>query len=691
MYHRPLKTVWLLSILIGGFSASHAVALDEPDQIDEITVTATRKKAAIRDVTSAVTIVAGSELRAGLPQVAMEALRAQPGTYFQQTTPGQGVAIIRGLKGSQVLHLVDGMRLNNAFFRNAPNQYIGLVNVLGDSRIETVRGTAAALYGGDAIGGVVQVITPVPAFSNHGASIRGRSFGAWSSGDFGRTLYVELESGFEKTALRAGAGFQHYGNRRTGAGERIVPSGYESRFGDLKLLRALGNNMQLMLSAQYMEQPSTPRIDELLAGFGEQEPSSVLYQFEPNRREFYHGQLLWTPESDGIEQIELNMAQQTITDDRRTQERGSTTIVEEFNRSQLNGVTVQVNLGIGAHHQLVFGAEAYADTIFSRRLETLADNETSQMVRPRFPNGSTMDSVAVYVQDEWSPHADWGVTGGLRYSHYAVRMTDESTGSSLRISPDDLTANLGIRYHVSPKLTLVGNIGRGFRPPNIFDIGTLGSRPGNRFNVENVNLGPESALGIDSGLRWKTEYGFGEAFVFYTDYRDRITSVATGEQTDEGRNIVRSENAGKATLYGVEAIVGIRLTENLTGEAIMNYTHGVQVTAAGTYSPDDRIPPLNGRVSTQYRINDAMSLRTDLVYSAKQDRLSDRDVADPRIDPDGSVGWVVLNADLEIHRNDDFRFGIRGANIFDKRYREHGSGIDAVGRSLGLWFAFQMN
>jgi len=683
--------LWLWPILFGGLSASPAVALDKVDQIDEITVTATRKKAAKRDVASAVTIVTGSELRAGLPQVAMEALRAHPGIYFQQTTPGQGIVIIRGLKGSQVLHLVDGMRLNNAFFRNAPNQYIGLVNILGDSRIEVVRGTAAALYGGDAIGGVVQVITPVPAFSNQGAVFRGKTFGAWSSGDLGRTLYAEIESGFEKTAVRAGAGIQHYGNRRTGAGERIAPSGYKSRFGDLKLVRALGNHMRLMLSAQYMEQPSTPRIDELIAGFGEQEPSSVLYQFEPNRREFYHGQLLWTPERGGIERIELNIAQQNITDDRRTQEMGSTTIVEEFNRSRLNGVTAQVNLGLGEYHQLVFGAEAYADTIYSRRLETLVDVETSRIVRPRYPNGSTMDSVAVYIQDEWSPHPDWGVTGGLRYSHYAVGITDEASGSLLRISPDDLTANLGVRYHVSPKLTLVGNIGRGFRPPNIFDLGTLGSRPGNRFNIANVNLGPESALGIDGGLRWKTENGFGEVFFFYTDYRDRITSVMTGEQTDEGRVIVRSENAGKATLYGIEAVVGFRLSNNLTGEAVMNYTHGVQVTGAGTSLPDDRIPPLNGRVSTVYRINDAMSLRTDLLYSTMQDRLSDRDIADPRIDPEGTAGWAVLNAAVEIRGKGGFRYGIRGANIFDKRYREHGSGIDAIGRSLGLWFSVAMN
>ena len=90
-------------------------------------------------------------------------LDVEVGVYLQQTTPGQGAAIIRGLKGSQVLHLIDGMRLNNAFFRNAPNQYLGLVDAYNTERTEVVRGAAPSLYGADAMGGVLQVLSPEQA------------------------------------------------------------------------------------------------------------------------------------------------------------------------------------------------------------------------------------------------------------------------------------------------------------------------------------------------------------------------------------------------------------------------------------------------------------------------------------------------------------------------------------------------
>ncbi len=88
-----------------------------------------------------------------------ELLRAEPGTFFQQTTPGQGTPIIRGLKGSQVLHMVDGIRLNNALFRNAPNQYLGLVDSFATQRMEVVRGAQGSLYGADAMGGVLNILT----------------------------------------------------------------------------------------------------------------------------------------------------------------------------------------------------------------------------------------------------------------------------------------------------------------------------------------------------------------------------------------------------------------------------------------------------------------------------------------------------------------------------------------------------
>ena len=75
-----------------------------------VTSEAVRRLAAF-DVPVATDVVDREEIRAAAPQTVMEALRGQAGAYVQQTTPGQGIVILRGLKGSEVLHVVDGFRL----------------------------------------------------------------------------------------------------------------------------------------------------------------------------------------------------------------------------------------------------------------------------------------------------------------------------------------------------------------------------------------------------------------------------------------------------------------------------------------------------------------------------------------------------------------------------------------------------
>ena len=76
---------------------------------EHVQVTATRTNKRDIDISAAVTAIDEETALALAPDVISELLRGQPGTFFQQTTPGQGIPIIRGLKGSQVLHMVDGI------------------------------------------------------------------------------------------------------------------------------------------------------------------------------------------------------------------------------------------------------------------------------------------------------------------------------------------------------------------------------------------------------------------------------------------------------------------------------------------------------------------------------------------------------------------------------------------------------
>ncbi|MDT8319634.1 MAG: TonB-dependent receptor [Xanthomonadales bacterium] len=688
--------VALLATLWAGF-ASEARAQQAPsgdeaaiERVMELVhVTAMKREASLYEVTEAVSVIDAEQIARRAPDMIAEMLRGVPGAFFQQTTPGQGIPIIRGLKGSQVLHLVDGMRLNNAFFRNAPNQYLGLVDAYATDRAEVVRGAAPSLYGADAMGGVLQILTAEPEFEGAQRSNSGRLYGSFNSADTSFVGRLEGATGNERQVLSGGVTYQSHDDRSVGGGETIRPSGYRAQAADIKWRGQLGADSELMLSAQYLEQPSTPRVDELVAGFGQQHPSSEVFEFMPNRREFLHARYRLHSDSRWFSRFEAHLARQVITDDRLTQEFGSDEQVREANESELDGLTLQFNSpweGASVSGEAVWGFEYYSDDIASSRLRIDTRDGSASPARGRFPDGSTMDSAGLFASSHWS----WerlSLDAGLRYSWFEIGLPASEEVAAVRLTPSDLTGDVHLGYELRPGLQLVANIGRGFRPPNIFDLGTLGSRPGNRFNVPNPGLEPESVWSYDIGIKNSGERWQLEAFAWYSDYRDKISSRFTGEVTPEGRLVVRSDNLNSVELYGLESGFSYQAAERIEIYGVVNFTRGEETEPGGVTEPADRIPPLNGRLGAVYAAPAGVRLEPYLDFAAQQDRLNPRDESDPRINPLGTPGWATVNLAASWETNPGTELGLRLLNLADRNYREHGSGIDAPGRSLGLWFS----
>jgi len=88
-----------------------------------------------------------------------QALQNEVGVLLQSTAAGQASPFIRGLTGQQVLILVDGIRLNNSIFRRGPNQYFNTIDPGMVDHIEVLRGQGSVLWGSDAIGGAINIVT----------------------------------------------------------------------------------------------------------------------------------------------------------------------------------------------------------------------------------------------------------------------------------------------------------------------------------------------------------------------------------------------------------------------------------------------------------------------------------------------------------------------------------------------------
>lgn len=653
--------------------------------LEQIQVTATRAAKSNFDVATAVTVVGQDEIREKPALTVADYLRAQPGAFIQATTPGQAIPIIRGLKGSEVLHMVDGFRMNTAFFRNSPNQYFALADSQNVQQIEVVRGAQSSLYGSDAMGGVVQILTPEERFQGDSWDGRGRFRAQYTSGDLSSLGRIAGAAGKEGISIAGGVTVQDVGQRKLGGGGGRLPyTEFSAWAADTKLLWSPAAGHELMLSAAYLKQPKTPRVDELVTSFHQTQPNSSEFYFQPQDRLFVQARYVIEQDGGWFDRAEFHAGYQEINDDRRSRDFGSANRELEQNSSRLRGVTATFNKEAG-NHALVYGAEVYYDTIDSFR-ERLNINTNVVSARPsRFPDGSTMDSYALFLNDSITLAPQWQLDLGGRYSSFDIELPANTQGVGVKLSPDDFTGNAGLTFKATDTVHVVGNVGRGFRAPNIFDLGVFGSRPGNRFAVPNGNLKPETVITYDLGLKWDNPRWQAEAFVWKSNYKDKITSVETGELTSTGAIIVRNENVTDLDLWGVEAGGRWYFSDTSQFYGVLNYTRGDETYAGETYDAD-RVPPLNGRLGLLHYLTPTLSLDVNALYAARQDRLSPRDLTDPRVNPEGTAGWNTWNARLAWEFAPETRLTLLLDNIADRRYREHGSGADEMGRSASVIF-----
>lgn len=680
----------LVAAITSGLPATALAATTaEPTlaELDAVVVTADHFARDGRELPSATTVAGAPET--GGVQVALEALRGRPGTFFQQTTPGQGNVLVRGLKGSEVLHLVDGFRLNAAFFRNAPNQYMGLVDPLNLEQVEVLRGPMSTVHGSDAMGGVVQFVTPSPTFRDDGAGADWLASAHYNSADAGLHARVAADAGGERWALRAGSSRQDIGLRRAGGGDTLPDTAYTSHGKDLRLAWRLHEEGTLELLWQDFRQPSTPRYDALNPGFGQSLPESEEQAFEPQARRFgllrYRGSApAWL-----ADEMVLQAGRQTLVDGQRARDRGSDVREFQRNTSRLDGLSLQLRRQAGDTLALRYGLEAYRDRIEASASELDLGTGVASAARGRFVDGSRMDTSGAYVMAEWQPDAAWHLDAGLRYSRFRTRVPGSGAAPAADVQADDLTAQAGLSraLDAAGEWRLVANVGRAFRAPNVFDLGAFGPRPGNRFNLPNPALGPETAISADLGLKLSRPGLDAEAFVFATRYRDKISSVLTGDTTPQGQAIVQSRNVSRLDLHGLETAMDWRPAPGWRLAGSATWTRGEEQADGGAY-PADRIPPVYGRAELSWRPEGYFAWRAWTDFAASQDRLSPRDATDPRINPDGTPGWSTLNLGLDWQALPGLELRLEVRNLLDRRYREHGSGVDAPGRGIGLGFTW---
>lgn len=687
--------------------------------LDPVQVTATRGSAGSFEVAQPVTVLTDDDIAEKTPQVMAELLRGQPGVFFQQTGAGQGMAIVRGLKGSEVLHLVDGFRLNNAFFRTAPSQYIALLDPYNISQLEVLRGPYATYYGSDAMGGVVQITTPEERFTSDAPDWRLKALAHYASADLARVGRVTHAIGNKTLSVAGGITTASYGNRDVGGlaqfadgngnidfnSKRAGPAGYKAHSYDIKAIWAISSADEMTLSFQRYGVPGGfPRYNEVVPGSKPVVASSNPARFESdyfNDRDFYHLRYRRTAPLAFVDSLEVHLGRQVIEDDRYDRWMpNATTLREQFeyNRSTLDGLTAAFTSGYGAH-TLRYGLELYRDKVDSRVRRSnngapfITPTTSNPDFKSRFPNGAETDNYGVYLSDAVRVTDRLLVDAGVRGNKTETTLpaapdSDRTIGYS--VNSTDYAAQLGLRYALTPTLAYVANAGRGYRAPNILDLAAVGSRSNARFSVANPGLKPETITSGDMGLKFASRNASAELIGFYAQYDDRIDLISNavpqgtgGCPAAETNACSQNQNIQQASYHGVEGAVRYQLLPALTAYATLNYVYA-EKKVSGLTSPGNRIPPLNGLLGAEWRLNSRFVIEPSVWMNGTQDRLDSVDMADNRIANGGTAGFAVVNLRAAWIPNKTYRVQLFGENLLDHSYREHGSGIDGRGRGVGV-------
>ncbi len=653
-------------------------------------VSASRHRQKHIDSPRSMSVITADELRKRNYRTVPEALNELVGVMVQETNYGGGSPIIRGMVGNRILILVDGIRLNNSTYRLGPNQYLNTIDIHQVDRIEVIRGPGSVLYGSDALGGLVNIITRGREGAEAGTEIHPRVFSRISSADRGASSRLELGGHHRRLGFLGGVSARRFGDLRAGRGTGRQPfTGYDEIDGDLKLSYRLSARQSAVLGWQRVHQDTVRRSHLLVAG------SDLKYEWSPQQRDLAYGQYRIEGVGSFVDSLQAEFSfHRPVEKLYRTSAARPEVESQYEDEVHSRGFALQLSSLAGERQLLTYGLEYQSDLVRSRRVDLDLRSGSRMEGRGTLADGARYGSLAAFVQDELQVFGPLALNLGLRYTRISLQAVtnDPRTGAiPIETSLHDFTESAYASWRLSPTVHAIAGVAEGFRAPNVNDA-TILSDSGGRFEIPSWRLRPEKNLTYEAGLKTQWKKFSGTAAYFVTRYRgliDRAPATFKGLPfLDINQNgikdlgepgIFQRQNIGRARVrgIGVEGQVRFERPWALFGNA--SWTRGEDTI---TSDPLTRIPPLKGILGGRWTPARSVWLEAYSLFAGRQDRLSPEDRRDPRIRPEGTAGFVTVNlrGGLDLPRLGTLTIGLE--NLTNKAYRWHGSGIDAPGRNL---------
>ena len=600
-----------LALAVVGAMSSFAMANEtvttgaekDTTQLQTIVVSATGYEQDVSKAPASITVISREELDKREYNDITDVLRSVPGVVITGENASQTVSI-RGMSSNYTLFLVDGKRQYSKDVNPNGDDYGMEKNILPPvasiERIEIIRGPASTLYGSDAMGGVINIITKkvTDVWTGNvelGTTIQDKN----NSGDIRNgSVYLAGLIIQDKVGLQLGL------NRLERKEDSYLGgfTGHTTESLNSRLTYVLNDQHDLAVEANFFTQESEATAGKTVAVTCTDSASRNIrsvYALTHNGR--------YTDNLDSKSYIQYENS--------KNPDRENTVVGTKGIDLETWTANTQWNWLLG-NHTLAFGGY-YKD-------ESLLDRATNR--NPLVPEFDELTrwSAAAFLEDTWSLTDRFNLTLGARYDH------DE-------LYQGNISPRIYGVYNFTDQFTVKGGVSTGYKQPDIRSVtdgfysvtGGSGSptTTGRGIIKANPDLEPESTVTSELGFYWNNDYVNTSITGYLTQFKDRIEEIRECDSTgnaDYNRNDVSTwkcsengipfafistrENIGKAELRGVEVTFDAKLAEYTTLTA--NYTFTDTEIKSGQFKGQ----PLNGmpehvfNVTVDHDLTDALNI-----------------------------------------------------------------------------------
>jgi len=546
-------------------------------------------------------------------------------------------------------------------------------------RIDAIRGSGSVLYGSDALGGVVQVLSKTPSFSQEKLDVSGNAMVKWMSAGMEQSARAEVELGSKKIAFAGGFSARNFGDILAGGSlGMLVPTGYNERSGDAKLLIRTGASGIVTAVFQQLTQHDVPRYDQVVQG------GYSVYNFEPQTRQLSYVRWETFSKNPWLQSFRVTTSFNRSVEGINSQKNNSNDVKKQRDEVNTIGVIAEIISQPSPRWNVQSGAEYYFDKVYSTASTTNLISKEEIIQRGSYADGSTASNFAVFSNHQYDVNK-FQFSAGARFNAVMVSVQDDVFDDQ-KITPNAWVGNLGIAMKINKSIRAFVSSNTGFRAPNVDDMSKFGTVESGVFEIPSSGLSPEKSVSVETGIKFYKEKFSGTLALYQThlsDLIDRVPASYQGSDMYEGRKVYQKLNVGEARLRGVEAEVDIEIVKSLSIYSNITYTYAENVTKQ---EPMRRIPPLFGRVGLRYQHASGFWAKAEWAAAGEQNRLAAGDKSDVRIAvrlEDGVMpSWSILNL-YAGYTYESFTINLNGQNLFNKAYRVYASGIDGYGRSMG--------